>query len=256
MNIPHLQTIEPPFKATSAHPATTEWIGASFSETASTGIYSKFNLFRDIKTENSDTQSPVFQNVTELREYVDKNKILTFPIKDNVLKANVDLLGSIFIPSSILVSYFECGIEAARELVEQSPNFNNSMYAETKNLELKSTKELAAVLQRKIIQSFALYASSGIAKGLNEIIISKGDSFTIQMEDIISRDFLVKPSDLSGFLSNLLKEIYFHVSHNGKFSGSWGKMITRNSDIFLSLNGDSTPIYAKKEKAKLIKISF
>lgn len=161
--------------------------------------------------------------------------------------------GQSFVPSENLVALYKRGIMAAIELAKDSADFTEAPLEELGRHELKSSEELASLLQEQLLQFFALSASRGRARNLKEIRVTEGGSFTLPFEHTISSSFLVRPADLGGFLTLLAGELRVHIEREGAFGGAWGKMALHDGDLLLSLQGDRAPAYPPKEKARVIR---
>jgi hypothetical protein len=162
--------------------------------------------------------------------------------------------GKAFTPSNDLVRLFRRGILAATELARQSPDFNQDVLEEFQGGELRSSSELASVLQTQIFQFFALVASRGRVHNVERMTITEGGNFTVSVEHFISINFLIRPADLTEFLKLLALELRSHIVRGGSFAGAWGKMKTDDAnDLFMTLSGDRAPAYAPKEKARVLR---
>jgi hypothetical protein len=161
--------------------------------------------------------------------------------------------GQAFVPSEHLVALYKRGIMAAVELARGSADFTETTLDELKRHELKSSEELALLLQEELLQFFALSASRGRVRNLKEIKVTEGGSFTLIFEHAISSNFLVRPADLGRFLAFLAEELHFHIVREGAFGGHWGRMVLSGGDLLLLLEGDRAPTYASKEKARVLR---
>ena len=164
-----------------------------------------------------------------------------------------DAIEAKFFPSRELVFIFKNGIESAIELARQNTQSNKYLLTAIDNSELKSQEELSNILQEQIAQTFALFASRSRARNVRELNISDAQhTFVMPLEDLISKSFLVRPSDIGRFIATLDRELREHLKNQGEFAAAWGKLILRDSKLYLVLNSTKSPAYSPVEQAQIV----